>query len=224
MILEEKIHSCPELIDYINRIGFLPLLNSKEFNGWSAEAIVDEDCQYIALPNGGWEWPLWKWKGSVLRESGCAYGKFYNNKAGFVSREWWIDFCNYRRSIYPYPIQDSIEDMILQTLSENGRMITRDLRVACGFTGSKMRSKFDGLITFLEMSCRIIIEDFVYPHDKNGQEYGWGWALLTTPEFLFGKEFCHTNCSPKKSYNKIDKHLQSFLPEVSDKMRRTFLK
>ena len=42
--MEKKlIHSCPELIDYINEIGFLPLL-PMGITGWSADEIVDEDC------------------------------------------------------------------------------------------------------------------------------------------------------------------------------------
>ena len=83
---KERLHSCPELIDYINEIGFLPLL-SMGVEGWSAEEVTDEDCQYTRLPDGGWEWPLWTWKGAILQESGCAYGKFFQNKAAFISRE-----------------------------------------------------------------------------------------------------------------------------------------
>lgn len=72
---KELLHSSLELIDYINQVGFLPLLSMGL--GWSAEEVVDEDCRYIKLPDGSWEWPLWKWKGSILQESGCAYGKFF---------------------------------------------------------------------------------------------------------------------------------------------------
>ena len=132
------IHTCPELIDYIGQIGFLPLL-SMGVAGWSAEEAVDEDCQYTRLPDGGWEWPLWEWKGPILQESGCAYGKFFQRKAGFISREWWPDFCNYRRSLYPQPEEGSIEEIILVTLKEYGSLITRKLRAACGFTGPKIR-------------------------------------------------------------------------------------
>lgn len=98
------LHSCPELIDYINEVGFLPLLRMG-VEGWSAEEVTDEDCQYTRLPDGGWEWPLWTWKGAILQDSGCAYGKFFDRKAAFVSRDWWPDFCNYRRSVSPIPMQ-----------------------------------------------------------------------------------------------------------------------
>ena len=49
---QELLHSCPELIDYINETGFLPLL-SMGIAGWSAEEVTDEDCQYTRLPDGG---------------------------------------------------------------------------------------------------------------------------------------------------------------------------
>lgn len=211
----EKIHSCPELVEYVNRIGFLPLL-SMGAEGWSAEEAVDEDCRYIVLPDGGWEWQLWKWKGSVLLESGCAYGKFFLGKAGFVSREWWPDFCNYRRSRYPEPEEGSIEEAILSVLRQRGSMITRELRAACGFTGPKMRSKFDAYVSRLEKACRIVTEDFVYPRDRHGREYGWGWSLLTTPESLFGSAACRADCSPEESLERMSAHLHNLLPWASD--------
>ena len=132
----EPLHSCPELIDYINKTGFLPLL-SMGITGWSAEEVMDEDCQYTRLPDGGWEWPLWEWKGSILQESGCAYGKFFKGKAAFISREWWPDFCNYRRSIFPYPEAGSIEESILDVLKNEGSLITRELRAAYGTENAK---------------------------------------------------------------------------------------
>lgn len=122
---KELIDSCPRLIEYIEEVGFLPLL-PMGIAGWSAEEVTDEDCHYTQLPDGGWEWPLWEWKGSILQESGCAYGKFFNGKAAFISRAWWPDFCNYRRSIFPYPEEGSIEETILFTLKHNGSLITRN--------------------------------------------------------------------------------------------------
>lgn len=216
-----KIHSCPELIDFVNRVGFLPLLRMGI--GLSAEEVVGEECQYVTLPEGGYEWPLWEWKGSVVRESGCAYGKFLDRKATFISREWWPDFCNYRRSIYPAPEEGSIEDMVLQTLREQGSLITRELRRACGFTGAKMRGRFDTYLTRLQMACRIVTEDFVYPVDRHGRQYGWGWSLLTTPESLFGRSACHSECSPEESYNRMCRHLQRLFPDADDNLFRALL-
>ena len=129
-----EIYSANGLIELIQEIGFLPLLDSG-INGFSAEEIVDEDCRYVTFPEGGWDWPLWKWKGEIVTEMPCMYGKFFNRKAGFISQEWWSDFCNYRRSKYPRPDDESIEGAILSTLKSSGSLITRELRSACGFNG-----------------------------------------------------------------------------------------
>lgn len=203
-------------MELIGKIGFLPLLNSG-ITGFSAEEIVAEECRYITFPEGGWEWPLWKWKGEIATEMPCVYGKFFDKKAGFVSREWWPDLCNYRRSKQPRPADETIEGSILSTLQLSGSLITRELRTSCGFTGKGMRSKFDGYLTRLEMATYIVTENFVYPRDKHNHEYGWGWSLLNTPEALYGKDACHCNRTPLESYERIHEHLKEILPDATDK-------
>ncbi len=217
------IYTAAQLIDYIQEVGFLPLLESGIY-GFSADAIVEDDCRYVVFPEGGWDWPMWKWKGSIISEGHCVYGKFFAGKAGFISREWWPDFCNYRRSKSQQPIEGSIEETILLTLQEQGSLITRELRAACGFVGPKMRSRFDSFITRLQMDCRIVTEDFVYPHDKRGREYGWGWSLLTTPEQLYGKDSCSCSRNSEESYERIIMHLRSILPDASNQQIAQLIK
>lgn len=209
-------------MECIAQMGFLPLFDIG-VNGFSADALVDDDCRYVVLPDGGWEWPLWKWKGPVVTDGNCVYGKFFASKAGFISRDWWPDFYNYRRSTHPKPEEGSVEEAILLTLEENGSMITRELRAACGFDGPKMRSRFDAYVTRLQMGCYIVTEDFVYPHDKHGREYGWGWSLLTTPERLLGREACRCLRTPEESLQRMVAHLQRLLPDASEKQIRKML-
>ena len=210
-----EIYQQAQLMELIQEIGFLPLLDSG-IVGFSAEEVVEEECRYVVFPDGGWDWPLWKWKGPIATEGNCVYGKFFAGKAGFISREWWPDFFNYRRWKYPSPEEGSIEDTILITLQEHGSLITRELRAACGFTGPKMRSRFDSYVTRLQMACRIVTEDFVYPHDKHGRQYGWGWSLLTTPEQLLGHEACRCPRTPQESYQRLIAHFQQILPEATN--------
>ena len=211
-----EIYSQAQLMELISEIGFLPLLDSG-IRGYSAEEMVSDDCRYVMLPDGGWDWPLWKWKGPIVTEGNVVYGKFFAGKAGFISRAWWPDFCNYRRSQHAAPAEGSIEETILLVLQEQSSLITRELRAACGFTGPKMRSRFDAYITRLQMACRIVTEDFVYPTDKHGREYGWGWSLLTTPEQLYGREACQCQHTPEESFQAIITHFRQFMPEVSEK-------
>ena len=217
------VHNATELMDYIQQVGFLPLLYSG-IRGFSADEAVDPDYRYVLLDDGGWDWPLWKWKGPIVTEGGCVYGKFFNKKAGFVSRDWWPDLYNWRHHAHPAPSAGSIEETILMTLREHGSLITRELRSACGFTGPKMRSRFDGYVTRLQMACRIVTEDFVYPRDKHNHEYGWGWALLNTPEQLLGKEACHCDRTPEESLERMLAHLSHILPHATEKQLENLIK
>ena len=122
---------------------------------------------------------------------------------------------NYRRSQHPAPEAGSIEEAILLTLQEHGSFITRELRAACGFTGPKMRSRFDGYVTRLQAACRIVTENFIYPRDKYGHEYGWGWSLLTTPEQFYGKNSCQSPRTPEESFERLLAHFKHILPEAS---------
>ncbi|MCF0244458.1 MAG: hypothetical protein HUK06_06765 [Bacteroidaceae bacterium] len=211
-----NIYSATTLTEFIHEIGFLPLLDSG-ICGYSADEVADDDCRYVVFPEGGWDWPLWKWKGEIVTEGETMYGKFFNKKAGFIAKEWWADFCNYRRNKYALPKVGTIEEAILATLKENGSLITRELRAACGFDGKGMRSKFDTYITRLQMATYIVTEDFVYPHDKHGKQYGWGWSLLTTPETLCGREFCKCERTPEESFQRLYEHFTKILPEATDK-------
>lgn len=218
-----EIHSCPELIECIQQVGFLPLLESG-IEGFCAESMMAEECRFTEFPDGSWEWPLWQWKGPVVTEGNCVYGKFFSGKAGFISREWWPDFYNWRRSQSPRPEEGTIDEAILMTLRENGSMITRELRAACGFTGPKMRGKFDAYIKRLQMACYIVTENFVYPTDKHGHEYGFGWSLLTTPELLLGKDASLCHHTPEESYQRMTEHLMRLLPDATEKQIKKILR
>ena len=121
------------------------------------------------------------------------------------------------------PEEGSIEDVVRQTLREGGSMITRELRAACGFTGPKMRSRFDAYVTRLQMACRIVTEDFVYPTDRHGREYGWGWSLLTTPEQLYGAAAYQCPRSPEESFQRMLAHLRTILPQAEEKKLKRIL-
>jgi hypothetical protein len=51
-MLSGQIHNSAELIELIDRIGFLPLLDCG-IRGFCAEDVVDEDCRYVVFADGG---------------------------------------------------------------------------------------------------------------------------------------------------------------------------
>ena len=74
------------------------------------------------------------------------------------------------------------------------------------------------------MACYIVTEDFVYPVDKHGREYGFGWSLLTTPECLLGHEACQCERSPEESLGRMTEFLSRLLPNASEKQILKILK
>ncbi|MBR1547813.1 MAG: hypothetical protein IJ637_03705 [Prevotella sp.] len=221
--MQRDIYSAASLMDYIREVGFLPLLSSG-IPGFSADEVVSDDCRYVVFPDGGWDWPLWRWKGPIVTSGDFVYGKFFAGKAGFISREWWPDFYNYRRSQSQPVAEGSVEEAILFTLQERGSLITRQLRTACGFDGPRMRGKFDSYVSRLQMQCRIVTEDFVYPTDRHGREYGWGWSLLNTPEQLYGREACMCSRTPQESRERLEAHLSRLLPTATAKQIQRLLR
>ena len=79
-------------------------------------------------------------------------------------------------------------------------------------------------MTRLQMACRIVTEDFVYPTDKHGREYGWGWSLLTTPELLLGREICQCERTPQESFERMFEYLRRLLPEATEKQITKLIK
>ena len=69
-MIRAMIQNATDLMGYIQQVGFLPLLDSG-IAGFSADEAVDPDCRYVLLDDGGWEWPLWQWKGPIVTESDC---------------------------------------------------------------------------------------------------------------------------------------------------------
>lgn len=83
----EKRRGREALESAVDEYGFLPIFINF-VPGFSIEEHVSQDAWFSD------EEGVWEWKGPVIREMGCAYGKFFENKAAFVSREWFPDFAN----------------------------------------------------------------------------------------------------------------------------------
>ncbi|MCC8102322.1 MAG: hypothetical protein LIP11_08730 [Clostridiales bacterium] len=83
------------LIEAIHQVGFLPVFQNS-LPGFSVEDHVDPSIWFTD------ETGVWEWKGPVIQEANCAYGKFFENRAAFISAEWFLDFANYRRDGYDF--------------------------------------------------------------------------------------------------------------------------
>lgn len=96
--MQFTIWSEADLIKAINKYGFLPFFRNS-IEGFSIEEHIAPEHWYYS--NSG-QWDAWEWKGPVIQKTGCAYGKFFEHKAVYISKVWFPDFANYRRDGYDF--------------------------------------------------------------------------------------------------------------------------
>lgn len=156
----------------------------------------------------------WEWKGPVIRNTGCAYGKFFQHKAAYISREWFYHFANWRRDGYDFDarwdegLATRKEKYLYELLAAHAPILSKDLKELGGY-GKEGLKGFDPTLARLQEQGYVTVSDFVYLTDKRGKPYGWGVAEYTTPEQLFGPDFGEKaySCEPEESYEKILAHL-----------------
>ena len=224
MAFDFYIRTKQDLIDAVQTFGFVPLFTNS-VPGFSVEEHVAPEAWF----SGGEG--VWEWKGPVIRESGCAYGKFFENKAVFISRDWFPDFANYRRDGYDFDARfddglASFRDKeLFELLDAHGPILSKGLK-AIGNYRKGGRNGFDTSMNRLQARCYVVISDFVYQRDRYGRPYGWGVAEYATPEKLFGAAFCDAVYvrQPEASRDRVLAHLRELLPDAGEDAVRKLLR
>ena len=216
-----------DLIDAVRTFGIVPFFRNS-IPGFSLEEHVVPSVWYTSESA---EWPAWEWKGPAILEANCAYGKFFEKKAAFVSPEWLRELANYRRDGYDFDARyddglSSRKDKdLFDLIDANAPVLSRTVK-ALGNYRKGGRTGFETSLTRLQEQCYVITGDFVYPVDRHGNRYGWGTAQYTTPERFFGTEFSDAvySNSPERSRGLLLEHLSSVLPGTEEKDLIRFLK
>jgi len=181
-----RIQSWEELIDYIDEVGFLPLFKN-EIDAFSAEENTSDLYWWTGDPD---EDP-WEWRKLIARSGRVAYGKFFGKKAGFISKEWYPHFANYRRDGYDFDSRwdEELASMrskrIMDQFTAKAELYSFELKRLAGF-GKDGEKNFEGTVTDLQMQCYLLVRDFRRRINKKGLEYGWPVSIYTTPEALWG--------------------------------------
>lgn len=219
-IIEEK----QDLVRAVRAFGIVPLFRNS-IPGFS----VEEHAAPQAWFSG--EEGVWEWKGPVIRETGCAYGKFFENKAAFVSPELFPHLADFRRDGYDFDAryEDGLASRadleLFDLIDKTSPVLSRSLK-AMGDYRKGGRKGFDTSMNRLQKQCYVVISDFVYQHDRYGRPYGWGVAEYSTPEKWMGEAFTQTVYAqtPEESYRIVMEHLRRLLPETDERSIRRFLK
>jgi len=215
-----------EVIAFVKKAGFLPLF-SAGIPGFSLEEHVP-----------AWDWwtddpsrDPWIWRMLIAQDKSIAYGKFFDRKAGFVSKEWFPAFANYRRDGYDY--EGFYEDgkmkgrarQILDALGLDEdalglEMMSGQLRKASG-----VAKGFDNILIDLQMQSFLLISRFQQKRNKRGEEYGWHLPSFMTPETKWGYDFVNSvSEKPDQSREKIEARIREYFPAADEKTLRKLIR
>ena len=135
-----RLRTWREVIGRINEIGFLPLFKN-EVPGFSVEEQVSDLFWWTGDPAQD----PWVWRALIARTGEVAYGKFFGKKAGFISKEWFPHFANYRRDGYDF---DTLWDeekasmrskKIMDQFEANEMLPSNELKRLAGFGKAEKR-------------------------------------------------------------------------------------
>lgn len=210
----ECLHTVRDAINYINEVGFLPLFKN-DIPGFSLEERTVPEYWWCGDPKVD----PWEWREQIAGSGEVAYGKFFEKKAGFISKEWLPYFANYRRDGYDF---DALWDdekasrrqkKIMDCFTETPELYSNDLKQRAGF-GKGGEKGFDGTITDLQMKTYLCVRDFRQRKNKKGELYGWPIAIYTTPEALWGYDMvtAQYQSSPEESGKCIADHMKEVYP------------
>ena len=211
------LHSADELAALVNELGFLPFF-AGQVRGFSVEECTPADRWFVDGTDGPWEW-----KGPAIQAAGCAYGKFFKGKAGYISRDWYPDFANVRRSGLSFA--EAYGDgriphdtkAVYDTLAAADTLLSRDLKRRSGCP----KKSFDSVLTRLQMQGYVVTTDFEYARDRFGKPYGWGLARVDIPEHVFEANFMDevSENTPTESRQKLLTHLARLWPSATEKQQ-----
>lgn len=225
----ECIHTVEEATEYINRIGFLPLFKN-DIPGFSLEERT--------VPEYWWSEDVdkdpWLWRTVIARGKDIVYGKFFDKKAGFISKKWLPVFANYRRDGYdfdalyedgkaPYKYKKIMDNFIEE--NADAEILSSELKIKSGF-GKDGEKGFDGAITNLCMQTYLCNCDFRKRKNKKGIEYGWDVAVYSSVEHIYGYDYV-TSCykeEPAESWNRLVEYMHETYPIATDKQIRKLLR
>jgi len=223
-----RIRTWQELVNWINEVGFLPLF-ANGIEGFSAEEHVSPDYWWTGIRQ---EDP-WEWREIIASSHQVAYGKFFEQKAGFISLEWLPYFVNYRRDGYDFDsrwedgLANRREKKIMDLLTgrdDDGDMtfpdeqiLSTELKKKAGF-GKGGEKNYPGIITGLQMQTYLVITDFHKRVNKRGDEYGMPVSVMLPPEAVWGYEAVTAAYyeRPATSYDRIAARIKEQFPDADD--------
>ncbi len=229
------IRTWQALVSRIDEVGFLPLFGN-EIAGFSVEEHVPTEYWWTGDPARD----PWEWRAVIARSRQVAYGKFFGQKAGFISLKWLPRFANARRDGYDFDAawedgrltrrERLIMDCLTETDEDGGivwrdsAILSTDLKRLAGF-GKGGEKNFPGTVTDLMMRLYLVTADFQRRRSKKGAEFGMAVSVLLPPEALWGYDAVTAAYpeEPAASWEKLRAQLLTHFPHADEPAVRRLL-
>lgn len=219
-----RIISAETMLQTIQEMGIVPFFEN-DIPGYSVEEMTSVDNWFDTQEN--LSYTPWDWKIHCVQSGEIAYGKFLQGKAAFATVEWYAELRNYRRAQDKYK-PDEAQRKVLDYLKENGSIGIKEVRLLLGIK----KGAADTIIAKLMQQCRVVTGDITRVYRGPDLHYnGWQTSSFCTPEALFDKPAVpffaafeaargsdlEVNHSPEESFRRLQEHIRTLIPDVTEK-------
>ena len=224
-----RICSAAELTAWVDEIGFLPFF-ANEAAGFSAEEHVAASAWWT----GDKATDPWEWREEIASAHAVAYGKFFDGRAGFISRAWLPFFANARRNGWDFDgkwqsgaasqREKAIMEFFVDPESDdapvftNAAILSTDLKKRAGF-GKGGEKNYPGVLTGLQMQLYLVIGGFQRRTNKRGAAYGMPVSAIMAPESIWGYDWITSAYGeePAESWQRIFDRAREMYPDADEK-------
>lgn len=212
------IYTAEQLAEYIHEVGFVPLFKNK-VAGFSIEEHTIAADWWSGDPGTD----PWEWCAAIAGNGEAAYGGFFDYKCGFISKEWFPFFANYRRDGYDFDAlwddekAGSREKKIMDLFRDDTKLQSFDIKKLAGF-GRMGEKNFKDVLASLQMQAYLCVLNFRRKRNRRGSEYGWTSDVYIKPELLWGYEYLTSAYKeePSESFRRIKEHISGIFSEASE--------
>lgn len=193
----EKIYSFNSFCGALREAGF-------SMGGSNDEGIFSLSNYFsdnIVVHTGDRETDPWEWRIRGITEcDDLAYGKFFFNKGGWITKEWFPYFMSIRRGnetlieMYHEGLVSNTAKRIYDLISSTPDLSLQEIKATVGCNKNE-KSEFDASLTMLQMKMFITISGEKFKLSKDGKPYGWPVTTFRTIEDFFGEEIFDLSCT-----------------------------
>jgi hypothetical protein len=222
----KRIHSFADFCEDLTITGFSTSTGSEGVFG-----LADYFEHEIAWHTQNLETDPWEWRMRVLNErNDIAYAKIFNQRSGFITKEWYPYFLAVRRpketfeDAYQDGRMSSTAKRIMNIVKENKVIALPEIKKEGNFNKEDKLS-FDRGLCELQMHMFITICTSKKKISNFGNEYGWNSTVFCLSEGFFGSDVFSEaeNLTWKEAYETIEEQIFQLNPKAEDRKIKKYI-